>query len=37
MASMWELPEVQAVFTSPDSKEGPRAFAERRPPRWSEL
>jgi enoyl-CoA hydratase/carnithine racemase len=37
MASMWELPEVKAVFTSPDSKEGPRAFAERRPPRWSEL
>jgi enoyl-CoA hydratase/carnithine racemase len=37
MAAMWELPEVKAVFASPDSKEGPRAFAERRPPRWSEL
>jgi enoyl-CoA hydratase/carnithine racemase len=37
MERMWQLPEVQAVFTSTDSKEGPRAFAERRPPRWSAL
>jgi enoyl-CoA hydratase/carnithine racemase len=36
MEGMWELPEVQAVFASPDAKEGPRAFAERRPPNWSD-
>ena len=23
------------VFKSEDAKEGPRAFAEKRPPRWS--
>jgi enoyl-CoA hydratase/carnithine racemase len=37
MLKMWELPEVNAVFASPDAKEGPRAFAERRPPNWSDL
>jgi enoyl-CoA hydratase/carnithine racemase len=37
MENTWRLPEVQAVFESPDSKEGPLAFAERRPPRWSDL
>jgi len=35
MESMFALPGVKALFESPDSKEGPRAFAERRPPRWS--
>jgi uncharacterized lipoprotein YmbA len=34
MEKMWQLPAVQAVFLSPDSKEGPSAFAERRAPRW---
>jgi enoyl-CoA hydratase len=28
-------PLVQSVFTSEDSKEGPRAFAEKRAPQWS--
>jgi len=37
MESMWELPAVRAVFASPDSKEGPRAFAERRAPQWSDI
>jgi enoyl-CoA hydratase/carnithine racemase len=35
METMFTLPEVKALFASPDAKEGPRAFAERRPPRWS--
>ena len=35
MEGMWQLPAVQAVFASPDATEGPRAFAERRTPRWS--
>ncbi len=35
MEGMWQLPAVQAVFASPDATEGPRAFAERRAPRWS--
>lgn len=35
MESMFALPEVKGLFASPDAKEGPRAFAERRPPRWS--
>ena len=35
MESMFALPAVKALFVSPDAKEGPRAFAERRPPRWS--
>ena len=33
--SMFALPAVSGLFKSPDAKEGPRAFAERRPPRWS--
>ncbi len=28
-------PLVGKVFTSEDAKEGPRAFAEKRPPKWS--
>jgi enoyl-CoA hydratase/carnithine racemase len=35
MESMLSLPAVKGLFASPDAKEGPRAFAERRPPRWS--
>ena len=33
----WELqkPLQQSVFTSNDSKEGPKAFAEKRPPEWT--
>lgn len=34
MESMWQLPAVKALFASPDSTEGPLAFAERRAPRW---
>ena len=36
-AEFWELqkPEIPAVFTSDDAKEGPRAFAEKRAPNWS--
>lgn len=36
-AEFWALqgPRLQAVFTSDDAKEGPRAFAEKRPPEWS--
>jgi enoyl-CoA hydratase/carnithine racemase len=35
MDSMFALSEVKAIFTSPDCHEGPRAFAERRPPNWA--
>jgi len=36
MESVWHLPTVKALFSSPDSSEGPRAFAERRAPHWSD-
>lgn len=29
-----QYPIIGAVFTSEDAKEGPRAFAEKRPPNW---
>ena len=32
--TMFALPAVKGLFSSPDAKEGPRAFAERRAPRW---
>lgn len=35
IASMFTLPAVKNLFNSADSKEGPRAFAEKRQPRWS--
>ena len=35
--SMFTIPAVKALFSSPDAKEGPRAFAERRVPRWQNL
>ena len=33
----WELqtPLQREVFTSNDAKEGPKAFAEKRPPEWT--
>ena len=31
----WQQPLADQVFTSEDSKEGPRAFAEKRPPVWT--
>ena len=36
-ADFWELqrPVMAEVFTSEDAKEGPRAFAEKRPPSWT--
>jgi enoyl-CoA hydratase/carnithine racemase len=37
IAGMFALPEVQALLASPDAREGPRAFAERRTPQWTEL
>ena len=35
--ALWKLneAEVSLVMSSDDAKEGPRAFAERRPPKWS--
>ncbi|MEM9033070.1 MAG: crotonase/enoyl-CoA hydratase family protein [Actinomycetota bacterium] len=36
-AEFWEaqVPLQRDVFTSDDAKEGPRAFAEKRPPEWT--
>lgn len=35
MADMFEIPEVRKLLTGPDAREGPKAFAERRTPVWS--
>lgn len=37
IAGMFDLPAVKTLLVSPDAREGPRAFAERRAPRWSDL
>jgi acetyl-CoA C-acetyltransferase len=34
LAEMFTLPEVQAMLASEDLREGARAFAEKRSPRW---
>lgn len=31
----YRYPGARALFSSSDFREGPRAFAEKRPPRWS--
>jgi enoyl-CoA hydratase/carnithine racemase len=36
ISGMFELPAVQALLASPDAREGPQAFAERRKPEWSD-
>jgi enoyl-CoA hydratase/carnithine racemase len=33
--SMFELPAVSGLLRGPDAREGPKAFAERRAPQWS--
>jgi len=33
---MMELPEVRALLTGPDAREGPKAFAEKRQPQWAD-
>ena len=35
MKAMFTLPAVVAMLKSPDAREGGKAFAERRPPQWS--
>ena len=35
MNDMFHLPEVRALLTGPDAREGPRAFAEKRKPCWA--
>jgi enoyl-CoA hydratase/carnithine racemase len=35
MNNMFHLPEVRALLSGPDAREGPRAFAEKRKPCWS--
>ena len=34
LAEQWDYPQVQAMLKSQDAIEGPKAFAEKRPPRW---
>jgi enoyl-CoA hydratase/carnithine racemase len=34
MVAQWEYPGMKALFASEDFIEGPRAFAEKRAPRW---
>jgi enoyl-CoA hydratase/carnithine racemase len=35
MTEMFNLTEVRRLLTGPDAREGPKAFAEKRPPVWS--
>ncbi len=35
MGDMFEIPEVRRLLTGPDAREGPKAFAEKRTPVWS--
>jgi len=35
MIAQFQFPAVRALYQSEDFKEGPRAFAEKRPPRWT--
>lgn len=35
MGDMFEVPEVRSLLTGPDSREGPKAFAEKRAPEWA--
>ncbi|MDH4842278.1 enoyl-CoA hydratase [Pseudomonas sp. BN505] len=34
MQEQWDYPEMQKMLNSQDAIEGPKAFAEKRPPRW---
>jgi enoyl-CoA hydratase/carnithine racemase len=36
MKHMFGLPEVSALLSGPDAREGPRAFAEKRQPVWAD-
>ncbi len=35
MGDMFDLPQVRGLLTGPDAREGPKAFAEKRAPVWS--
>jgi enoyl-CoA hydratase/carnithine racemase len=35
MKDMFHLPEVRSLLTGPDAREGPKAFAEKRKPQWT--
>jgi len=35
MGDMFDVPEVRLLLTGPDAREGPKAFAEKRQPAWS--
>jgi enoyl-CoA hydratase/carnithine racemase len=36
MKDMFHLPEVRALLSGPDAREGPKAFAEKRKPQWAD-
>jgi enoyl-CoA hydratase/carnithine racemase len=35
MAGMFDLPEVRALLTGPDAREGVKAFGQKRAPKWA--